>query len=393
MGMGNVNIRLENGALGRVASTDDGVAGLILTGKAVPDKLELNRVYLFNSTRDLTTYGITEAENPLLYKEVAAFYEQAGDGAELYVLVVSEATTLTQMCSSEDGSPLKKLINYAAGRIRLVGVNKLPPAEYEADLSQGIDGDVVTAVAAAQNVTAAYQAKINPFRMLLPAVLWNGSTENLFKPREGSYNRVGLVLAADKMIGETASPAVARVLGRAAKIAVNYSIARVKDGAIAASGFLADGKTPEEDAGMLDALHDAGYILYRTFVGKNGYYLNDDCMAAPLTDDYSSLNLGRVIDKAIVIAYGAYVDELQDSIEVDDNGQLPQHLCSYFEGNMENAVAASMKDEIGNFECFIDPKQNILSTGVLQVSCKIVPRGILKEINVTLGFDNPALKA
>ena len=60
---------------------------------------------------------------------------------------------------------------------------------------------------------------------------------------------------------------------------------------------------------------------------------------------------------------------------------------------MENAVAASMKDEIGNFECFIDPKQNILSTGVLQVSCKIVPRGILKEINVTLGFDNPALKA
>ena len=195
------------------------------------------------------------------------------------------------------------------------------------------------------------------------------------------------------MIGETASPAVARVLGRAAKIAVNYSIARVKDGAIATTGFLADGKTPEEDAGMLDALHDAGYILYRTFVGKNGYYLNDDCMAAPLTDDYSSLNLGRVIDKAIVIAYGAYVDELQDSIEVDDNGQLPQHLCSYFEGNMENAVAASMKDEIGNFECFIDPKQNILSTGVLQVSCKIVPRGILKEINVTLGFDNPALKA
>ena len=391
--MGNVNIRLENGALGRVASTDDGVAGLILTGKAVPDKLELNRVYLFNSTRDLTTYGITEAENPLLYKEVAAFYEQAGDGAELYVLVVSEATTLTQMCSSEDGSPLKKLINYAAGRIRLVGVNKLPPAEYEADLSQGIDGDVVTAVAAAQNVTAAYQAKINPFRMLFPALLWTGSSENLFKPREGSYNRAGLVLSADKMIGEIASPSIGRVLGRAAKIAVNYSIARVKDGAIAASGFLADGKTPEEHAGMLDLLDDAGYIFYRTFTGKNGYYLNGDCMAAPLTDDYSNLNLGRVIDKAIIIAYGAYVDELQDSIEVDDNGQLPQHLCSYFEGNMENAVAASMKDEISNFECFINPKQNILSTGFLQVNCKITPKSILKEINVTLGFDNPALKA
>ncbi len=393
MGLGNVNIRLENGALGRVAATDDGVAGLIMTGKAVPEKLELNRVYVFSSARDLTTHGITEAENPLLYKEVASFYEQAGDGAELYVLVVSEATTLTQMCSAEDGSPLKKLIDSAAGRIRLVGINKLPPAEYEADTAQGIDGDVITAVAAAQKVAESYQDKINPFRLLLPAMLWNGSTENLFKPREGSYNRVGLVLAADKIIGETASSAVARVLGRAAKIAVNYSIARVKDGAIAATGFLADGKTPEEHAGQLDALHDAGYIFYRTFVGKNGYYLNDDCMAAPLADDYSNLNLGRVIDKAIVIAYGAYVDEIQDSIEVDGEGRLPQHLCSYFEGNMENAVAAAMQEEISSFECFIDPKQNILSSGVMNVSCKIVPKGILKEINVTLGFDNPVLKA
>ena len=203
MGLGNVNIKLENGALGRVATTDDGVAGLIVTGKAVAEKLDLNKVYLFSGTRDLTTYGITEEENPLLCKEITAFYEQAGDGAELYVLVVSEATTLTQMCSVDDGSPLKKLIDYAAGRIRLVGINKLPPAEYEADTAQGIDGDVITAVAAAQNIAEAYQDKINPFRLLLPAILWTGSTESLFKPREGSYNRVGLVLAADKIIGET----------------------------------------------------------------------------------------------------------------------------------------------------------------------------------------------
>ena len=183
MGLGNVNIKLENGALGRVATTDDGVAGLIVTGKAVAEKLDLNKVYLFSGTRDLTTYGITEEENPLLCKEITAFYEQAGDGAELYVLVVSEATTLTQMCSVDDGSPLKKLIDYAAGRIRLVGINKLPPAEYEADTAQGIDGDVITAVAAAQNIAEAYQDKINPFRLLLPAILWTGSTESLFQTR------------------------------------------------------------------------------------------------------------------------------------------------------------------------------------------------------------------
>lgn len=116
-------------------------------------------------------------------------------------------------------------------------------------------------------------------------------------------------------------------------------------------------------------------------------------MAAPMTDDYSNLNLGRVIDKAIVTAYGAYVDEIQDSIEVDSNGQLPQYLCSYFEGKIENAVAASMQEEISGFECYIDPKQNILSTGRMKIICKITPKGTLKEIVVVLGFDNPALKS
>lgn len=391
MALSNVNIKLENGGLGRVASTADGVAGLILTGKTVANKLDLNKVYQLSSTRDLITRGITEVENPLVHKEVLAFFSQAGEGAELYLLVVSEATTLTQMCSSEEGAPLKKLIDYAKGRIRLVGINRLPPAEYEASTTEtGIDNDVVLAAAAAQNVAESYVNKINPFRMFIPALLWDGTTEKLFKPREASYNRIGFVMSADLKIGTYACCAIGQVLGRAAKIPVNYSIARVKSGAIAASGFLANGQKPEESAGLHELLDDAGYIFYRTFVGKNGYYLNDDCMAAQVTDDYSNLNLGRVIDKAILLAYAAYIDEIQDSIEVDSSGKLPQYLCSYFEDNIKNAVGIGMRSEISDFSAFVDPEQNILSSGRMEVVCKIIPRGILKNIEVSLGFENPA---
>ena len=46
MALPNVTINLENGNLGRIAQSDDGVAGLILTGAAVSDKLALNEVYL-----------------------------------------------------------------------------------------------------------------------------------------------------------------------------------------------------------------------------------------------------------------------------------------------------------------------------------------------------------
>lgn len=393
MALSNVNIKLENGSLGRVASTADGVAGLILTGTAVTGKLDLNKVYQLSSTRDLKTLGITAENNPLAAKEISAFFTHAGDGAELYLLLTSGATTLTQMCSPDDGSPLQKLTDHARGRIRLVGVNRIPPEEYATNTTDtGIDADVVTAAAAAQKAAENQAIQIRPFRVFLPALSWDGTTDKLFAPREASYNRVGIVMAADSKQGSLTIAAIGQVLGRAASVPVNYSIARVKSGAIAATGFLTNGKTPEECAGQHELLNDAGYIFYRLFTGKNGYYLNDDCMAAPLTDDYSNLNLGRVTDKAILLTYAAYIDEIQDSIEVDDKGMLPSYLCTYFQGKIENAVAVQMQREISSFTASIDPAQNILSTSRMEVICKIVPKGILREINVSLGFENPALK-
>lgn len=392
MALPNVIITLANGALGQVAATDDGVAGLILTGVAVAGILELNTVYQFSSTRDLKTHGVTEEDNPLVYKDVTAFYEQAGDGAELYVIVVSEATTLTQMCSMDDDSPIRKLINFARGRIRLVGINRIPATGYQPDTDDtGIDNDAVLAATSAQAVAQSYEAKVNPFRILIPGLLWDGKTDKLFKPREASFNRVGFVLASDKQIEDTYSCAIGRVLGRAAAYPVNYSVARVKSGSIAPDGFLSDGRTPETAEGQHALLHEAGYIFYRTFVGKNGYYLNDDCMAAPLSDDYNSLNLGRVIDKAIIIAYITYIDEINDNVELDEKGNLPKGVSVDFENRIEKAVAIQMSGEISNFSAYINSNQNILSSSRMTVVCKIVPKGTLREIIVELGFENPAL--
>lgn len=277
MALPNVTINLENGNLGRIAQSDDGVAGLILTGAAVSDKLALNEVYLINSSRDIARLGITAENNPLAHKELTAFYTETGDGAELYLLVVSEATLLSQMCSIEEGSPLKKLITYAKGRIRLVGINRLPPDEYSADTTDtGIDKDAVTAATAAQSVGESFARKVMPFRCLIPAAGWDGKTDKLYKPREGSTNRVGFVMACDDQANKTA--AIGQMLGRAARISVNQSLARVKSGAITAEGWLTNGRTPEECDAMLDLLDEAGYIIYRSFSKKNGYYPNDDHM-------------------------------------------------------------------------------------------------------------------
>lgn len=392
MSLPNVNIVLGNGNMGNVSLSDDGIAGMILTGKAT-DKLELNKVYVLGSTPDLAKLGIKAEDNPLLHKDITAFYTAAGDGAELHLLVVSEATTLTQICANDADAPLKKLVDSAAGRIRLVGINRNPPSEYVPETQKGLDGDVITAIAAAQAVAESYLSNIAPFRILMPTIGWAGDTEGLYQPREGSYNRVAVVLASDGKYGTGTlySAAIGQVLGRAAKISVHQNLGRVRDGAIAATGYLTDGKTPEEHFAQANLLDDAGYIFYRTFVGKNGYYLNGDPMAAATTDDYCYLSSGRVIDKAMVIAYKTYIDDILDNITIDpDKGTIPVPLCKSFEAGIIRAVNTNMSDEISSFTAYIDPDQNVLANGVMNVVCKIVPLATLREITVNLSLNNPA---
>lgn len=396
MSLPNVNITLGNGNIGTVTLSDDSIAGLILTGKAVGSTLALDKVYILAGTSDLKKCNITKENNPLLYKDIMAFYTAAGDGAELHLLVVEEDTTLTEICAMDDGAPLKKLIDSAAGRIRLVGINVNPGSTYEATVTKCIDQDVVTAVTAAQQVVDNYMEKIAPFVVLLPALAWNGETSGLYQPREGSQNCVSVVMASDGKAGEGKfySAAIGQVLGRLATCAVNISIARVRDGSIAAEGWLTDGKTPEEDYSLWNTLHDAGYIFYRTFIGKNGYYLNDDPTAVATTDDYHRLSLTRVIQKALVICYKTYIDEIMDSIEVDpDTGQVPTAMCKYYEQLIIRNINVNMEGEISGFTAYVDPAQDLISTNSLKIQAKIVPTALLKEINVDLSFNNPYNKS
>lgn len=393
MNLPNVNIVIGNGNMGNVSLSDDGIAGLILTGTAVANKLELNKVYVLGSTLELAKLGITAETNPLLYKDITAFYSAAGEGAELHLLVVSEATTLTQICSADAESPLRKLVSSAAGRIRLIGINRNTPADYEVTAEKGLDADVITAIAAAHATAEDFLTSIAPFRVLLPALGWDGETADMYKPREGSYNRVSVVMASDGKFGSSQlySAAIGQVLGRAAKVGVHQNLGRVRDGAIAAKGYMTDGKTPEEHFSAMNILEDAGYIFYRTFVGKNGYYLNGDATATDITDDYCFLSSGRVIDKAMVVAYKTYIDDILDNIQVDpEKGTIPVSICKSFEASIIRAVNTSMGDEMSSFTAYIDPNQNILANGQMTITCKIVPLATLREITVNLSLNNPA---
>lgn len=387
MALPNVNIKIGNGNLGRVSTSSDGVAGMVLTGVAVGDTLKLNTHYQLSSVRDLAALGVTEENNPLVYKDVKAFYTQAGEGAELHILVVAEATTLSQMTAIDAGAPLRRLLDAAGGRIRLVGINRSLPSEYTPTTTQGIDADAISALQGAQALAEDYAAGMMPVRGFIPAPAWDDTSEDLFKPRSASCNCFALVLASDDATGKTA--AIGQILGRAAAVSVQISIARVRDGAIAENGYFTNGKSVKDEAAKLNELNDAGYVFYRTFPTLEGVYLNDDMTAAPETDDYSNLNLGRVMDKVMLLSYKTCLTELMDNVEVDDKGRLPAEVCAYFEGLVKDAIGVAMDEEISGVTVYVNPDQNILATSTLVIEITIVPQGTLRKITVELAFANP----
>lgn len=397
MALPGVNITLGSGGLGRVAATADGVAGLLLTGAAVAGEKEgevkfaLNKHYQLSSTKDLAGLGITAENNPLIDHEVRSFYAQAGDGAELHLLAVSETTSLTTMVDGVE-SPLGKLVEESAGRIKILGVNRLITAEQEVDDSKGIDADAITAAAKAQQTADSYAAKIMPFRMFLPAAKWTGTLDSdSWLPSTASYNRVAMVLCSEGKLEEQYPAAIGMVLGRAAKAEPQQDLGRVKFGSLAADGYFTDGSQFLKKLAQIDGLNEGGFIFFLNYPSKNGCYLNGCPMACATTDDYAVLNNGRIMDKAMRIAYDTYISEIMDNINVDENGKLPAGVCLSFESMIENAVALQMDGQISSFNAHVDPEQNILSTSRLEIECTIVPLGVLKNIHVLLSFNNPAL--
>jgi len=201
------------------------------------------------------------------------------------------------------------------------------------------------------------------------------------------------------VIGDTvsgsANSAVSLVCGRAAAIPVQRSLARVKDGAVAATDLFLGSKPAEN--GNPDVVHDRGYITFRTYTGKAGYYFTDDKLCVAATDDYALLPRRRVIDKAYRIGYQTLVNELSDELPVTGDGNIPAPTIKSIQNKVEAAIENSMtaNGNLGNdptdvtdtgVECFIDHRQNVVATSQLKVKLRVKPFGYAKYIDLYLGF-------
>lgn len=398
MSLPGVNITVENGALGRVATTSDGVAGLIVVGVAKPNMPLYTPKQIF-SLKEAESLGFSQeddlAEEVDTWQQIKEFYDEAGNGAELFIMTVPVTKTMTEtldVANTTNGA--QKLLDYAQGRIRLLGISRNidPNVEYEQVTQGGIDEDVHTALPKGQTLAIQYRNNFKPVSIFVDGRGWNGTVADLIDLRTYTFSKCSVVLLTT-VAGKT-SAAVGLVLGRAAKLPVQRNIGRVKDGGLNVSKlyYTSGGNIEDFSDAQIAAIHDKAYITPRKFVGRSNYFLADDPTATTGNDDYLTLANNRVIDKALVTVYTTYVNEINDEVEITSEGKMSATKVAYFRQVLSNALNLTMlsEREISDFEVFIDPDQNVLANDRIDIVVRVTPVGYTKAIEVSLGFKNPA---
>lgn len=389
-----VKIVFDNGAIGAVVPAPDGCLGIVATGDPIEGKFELGKAYVLKSYRGLEDLGISSEVNKGIEKAVREFYAEAGEGTEIWLMAFSRTLSVSAIVDVNNDYA-RKLIIHASGKLRGLIVVHEPAEGYVPTIEGGLDADVFSALANAQVLGEwAADTYFAPIFTLLEGRDFTGDFIELTDLTTMNYDRAGIV------IGDTSTgvgAAVGVVAGRIASVPVQRNIGRVRDGALVAREFFID-DIAVSSYQYVSNLHEKGYITFRNYVGKAGYFIADDLLAASIGNDYRHLALRRVIDKAYRIAYVVLLDELLNEILVNEDGTMQLTVIKNWELRVEQAIAQEMtaRGELSadannsndkGVICSIDASQNILSTSRVAVLIKVRPFAYARYIDVNLGFN------
>ncbi len=390
--MGSVNITLANGQLGGVLQTNDGIVGMVLTGATETvgtATYTLETPILVTSLDNMAAQGISITGNAFAYRQVKEFYNEAGTGASLYLMLVASTVTVAGMADNSGTHSAKILLDYAAGAIKVLGIMSDDTVVTVGTPTNKINPACYTALTNMKVMAAAYATAQRPFRCIIGGTSYQGTPASLTDISTGATNNRCAILIGDTLTGVGAC--LGLLLGRIASIPVQRKISRVRTGAMTNStAFL--GATALASTGTDNATIDTkGFITWKTYAQRSGFFMSNDRMATASTDDYFLLARGRIMDKVQILAYQTFVSEVDDEVPINADGTLDAGFCKWLSTQMENQINNTMtsNSEISSVTCFINPAQNILSTNTLAVTIGIVPVGYATVINITLQFVNP----
>jgi hypothetical protein len=144
------------------------------------------------------------------------------------------------------------------------------------------------------------------------------------------------------------------------------------------------------------ALDEARFCTLRTHIGIQGFYITNGRIMTASGSDFTFIQFRRVMDVACRTTRQALLPYLNASLRVDPiTGKINEKDAQQIEAKVNAALTAVLvaTGQASGSSIVIDRDANIISTQTLLVTVRVVPLGYAKFINVTIGFENPALAA
>lgn len=389
-GLPKVDVSVNPNSTGSTLQTADGIAGMVLTGASVTGKITVGTPTLLISLKDAESKGITASgTNAYAYKQIKDFYDEAEQGAKLWIMLVAASVSMEDM-ADKTKTHAKKLLSAANPPIKLLGISRKSASGVT--VANGVDQDVDKAIAKAQELVESLLPAYKECSVIIDAKDFTGNHSDLkdYKAAAGA----GVINApyVTPLIGSTGAgknACIGLYLGRLAKDPVQRNPGRVASGAlpISSAGFT-NGASIDTLSDFLDAIHNKGYAFIRTFVGKSGYFFTDAPTCALPPSDLDSIPKVRVITKARALAYSVFVNKILSEISVESDGKMSPAVVKSWESEIENVIDAQMTTtgQISAVRAYIDTKQDFIGTGSVKVDLRILPVGYSKYITINLGF-------
>ncbi|GAA4825569.1 DUF2586 family protein [Algivirga pacifica] len=382
----------------------DRTSALIAHGVAIADNIDLLQTVELYSVNDAEALGLDaeyDSTNAVrVHYHIREFFRFAGEGTKLFLMLVDQSVSLSDMLEDVSSQYAKKLIVDAAGEIRQMAVAYNPAAGYVSTALDGLDDQVVAAIAKAQGLADWAQATFRPINVLLEGYSFNGTAAaagDLRDLTDLKATHVSVVIGQDYDYAATQDSigqkhaAVGTALGCVAKVPVNGNIAEVETMNLtdATTGdWLTAGVSSHVTSASMEAEWDTldlkGYIFPIRYTGLDGVRWNDDHTCTPVEQDAQgninehSISLGRTVNKAKRVLRQALLPKVKSTQPVDPNtGKLPMTVIKYFEGIGEQALGRmEANQEIVESRTVVDPNSDLLTPPKeLLVDFEVVPFG------------------
>lgn len=188
-------------------------------------------------------------------------------------------------------------------------------------------------------------------------------------------------------------------LGCSSKAAVSQSFAEVgafnvSDGTECETPVFLDGTTYASlSQSVRNQLNDFGYIYLRKFPTYTGTYFNADSCAVSPASDYADIRDNLTIFKAVRGVYVSILPLLNARNSLNSDGTLDETSIASYVSLAGYPLTQMFKDgdlsldpvEVSN-GIVVSRAENVATTKKIPITIKLVPRGIGREINITIGY-------